>query len=153
MPAREAIDVELLLNGAPCRAGLRAAPKSGERKARRGKDALCHESRSIDVQRREGAGMTTRKTEIPLASRLTAYVSREQGAAELQVSPSTWDDMVECGQLPPPLRLGRMKNIPRWRWEDVDKALSGEDLSHPIQESYFRERTDGAQKDRRRVSA
>ena len=97
--------------------------------------------------------MTTRKTEILLTSRLTAYVSREQGAAELQVSPSTWDDMVECGQIPPPLRLGRMKNIRRWRWEDVDKALCGNDRSHPSQESYFRERTHGAQKDSGRVAA
>ena len=44
--------------------------------------------------------MTTRKTDIALSPRLTAYVTREEGAAELRVSPSTWDEMVECGQLP-----------------------------------------------------
>ena len=33
--------------------------------------------------------MTARKADIRLNSRLTAYVSRESGAAELQVSPST----------------------------------------------------------------
>ena len=37
--------------------------------------------------------MTTRKANIPLTSRLTAYVTHEGGAAELQVSPSTWDQM------------------------------------------------------------
>jgi hypothetical protein len=37
--------------------------------------------------------MTTRKADIPLASRLTAYGTHEGGAAELQVSPSTWDEM------------------------------------------------------------
>ena len=67
--------------------------------------------------------MTTRKADIPLTSRLTAYVTREEGAAELRVSPSTWDEMVECGQIPPPRRLGRSGNILRWRWADVDKHL------------------------------
>lgn len=50
--------------------------------------------------------MTVRKSDIPLNSRLTAFVSRETGAAELQVSPSTWDAMEECGQLPKPYLLG-----------------------------------------------
>ena len=45
--------------------------------------------------------MTTRKSNIPLTYHLTAYVTREEGAAELRVSPSTWDEMVECGQIPP----------------------------------------------------
>ena len=44
--------------------------------------------------------MTARKTDIVLSARLTAYVTREEGAAELRVSPSTWDEMVECGQVP-----------------------------------------------------
>ena len=79
--------------------------------------------------------MTIRKAKIALNSRLTAYVSREQGAAELQISPSTWDDLVACGQIPPPRRLGG--SILRWRWEDVDKAIRGEDAGGD-REPYFR---------------
>ena len=37
--------------------------------------------------------MTTRKADIRLTSRLTAYVIHEGGAAELQVSPSTCDEL------------------------------------------------------------
>ena len=55
--------------------------------------------------------MATRKTDIALSPRLTAYITREEGAAELRVSPSTWDEMVECGQLPKAIRLGRMGTI------------------------------------------
>jgi predicted DNA-binding transcriptional regulator AlpA len=87
--------------------------------------------------------MTRRKSDIPLNSRLTAYVSRETGAAELQVSPSTWDEMVDCNQIPKPIQLGRMGTIERWRWADVDNRLRGGDRNHPVQEPYFRERSDG----------
>ena len=37
--------------------------------------------------------MTARKADIPVTSRLTAYGTHEGGAAELQVSPSTWDGL------------------------------------------------------------
>ena len=92
--------------------------------------------------------MTTRKADIPLTSRLTAYVTREEGAAELRVSPSTWDEMVECGQLPRPIRLGRMGTILRWRWADVDRSLRGEDADPP--EPYFRGSGNGTAKDGKR---
>jgi predicted DNA-binding transcriptional regulator AlpA len=101
--------------------------------------------------------MTIRKSEIALASRLTAYVTREEGAAELRVSPSTWDEMVDCGQLPKPHRLGRMESILRWRWANVDsrlRGLSGQDDHHADPEPYFRERVrHGTTKERKREAA
>jgi predicted DNA-binding transcriptional regulator AlpA/predicted GIY-YIG superfamily endonuclease len=66
--------------------------------------------------------MTVRKADIALPPRLTAYVTREEGAAELRISPSTWDEMVDSGQIPKPIRLGRMGTILRWRWADIDPA-------------------------------
>jgi predicted DNA-binding transcriptional regulator AlpA len=96
--------------------------------------------------------MTTRKADIPLTSRLTAYVTREEGAAELRVSPSTWDEMVECGQIPPPRRFGKSGNVVRWRWADVDKRLSeGEIDDQP--EPFFRGLADGTKKKRHRDAA
>jgi predicted DNA-binding transcriptional regulator AlpA len=95
--------------------------------------------------------MTARKRDIPLASRLTAYVSREQGAAELQVSPSTWDEMVACGQLPKAIPMGRMRTILRWRWADVDSLLCKDDASSP--EPYFRGTANGTAKDGKRHAA
>jgi hypothetical protein len=69
--------------------------------------------------------MTTRKKENLLhGDRTPAYVSRETGAAELQVSPATWDQWVKDGKLPPPCD-GFPASTPRWRWEDVDRKLSG----------------------------
>jgi predicted DNA-binding transcriptional regulator AlpA len=96
--------------------------------------------------------MTTRKADIPLTSRLTAYVTREEGAAELRVSPSTWDEMVECDQIPPPCRFGKSGNVVRWRWADVDKRLSeGEIDDQP--EPFFRGLADGTKKKRHRDAA
>ena len=92
--------------------------------------------------------MTTRKTDIVLSARLTAYVTREEGAAELRVSPSTWDEMVECGQLPKAIRLGRMGTILRWRWADVDSRLRNNDAEPS--EPYFRGLANGKAKDRKR---
>ena len=92
--------------------------------------------------------MTTRKTDIALSPRLTAYVTREEGAAEWRVSPSTWDEMVEYGQLPKAIRLGRMETILRWRWADVDSRLRGDDADTP--EPYFRGLGNGTAKDRKR---
>jgi predicted DNA-binding transcriptional regulator AlpA len=88
--------------------------------------------------------MTVRKADIPLNSRRTAYVTREQGAAELQVSPSTWDEMVERNLLPKPHLLGPRRNIPRWCWAEVDEAIrkSGRYLDQD-DEPYFRERESG----------
>jgi hypothetical protein len=100
--------------------------------------------------------MTTRKSDIPLTSRLTAYVSREQGAAELQVSPSTWDAMEECGQLPKPCLIGPNKDIKRWRWADVDRHIAGENIVDPNQqelEPFFRGLASGKTKDRERETA
>jgi predicted DNA-binding transcriptional regulator AlpA len=92
--------------------------------------------------------MTTRKADIGLSPRLTAYVTREEGAAELRVSPSTWDEMVACGQLPKPIRVGRMGTILRWRWADVDRTLRNDDADAP--EPYFRGPANGAAKSGKR---
>jgi predicted DNA-binding transcriptional regulator AlpA len=91
--------------------------------------------------------MTARKSDIVLAPRLTAYVTREEGAAELRISPSTWDELVETGQLPKPIRLGRLGTILRWRWADVDSRLRGDNPESP--EPYFRGTGNGAAKDRK----
>jgi predicted DNA-binding transcriptional regulator AlpA len=95
--------------------------------------------------------MTARKSDIALSPRLTAYVTREEGAAELRVSPSTWDEMVECGQLPQPILMGRMGTIKRWRWADVDSRLRNDDAPSP--EPYFRGVANGQAKDRKRDAA
>jgi hypothetical protein len=69
--------------------------------------------------------MTVRKTDNLLrGDRTPAYVGRETGAAELQISPDTWDQWVKDGRLPPPLD-SFPSGTPRWRWEDVDRKLSG----------------------------
>jgi predicted DNA-binding transcriptional regulator AlpA len=102
--------------------------------------------------RPEALGMTTRKSDIALPPRLTAYVTREEGAAELRISPSTWDELVERGDLPKPIRLGRMGTILRWRWADVDSRLRGDDADPP-DEPYFRGVGNGTAKDRKRDAA
>lgn len=69
--------------------------------------------------------MTARKAENLLrGDRTPAYVSRETGAAELQISPDTWDSWVKSGRLPPACDTFP-EGTPRWRWEDVDRRLSG----------------------------
>ena len=90
--------------------------------------------------------MTRRKADIALTSRLTAYVTREEGAAELRISPSTWDEMVDGGQLPKPMRLGRTGTILRWRWADVDNRLSGGEIVEDQPEPFFRGLADGSKK-------
>ena len=92
--------------------------------------------------------MTARKSDIALSARLTAYVTREEGAAELRISPSTWDELVDSGQIPKPIRLGRMGTILRWRWADVDSRLRGDDSD--TLEPYFRGLGNGTAKDRKR---
>ena len=69
--------------------------------------------------------MTTRKTNNLLrGDRTPAYVDRETGAAELLISPDTWDHWVKEGRLPPPYD-SFPASTPRWRWEDVDLKLAG----------------------------
>jgi hypothetical protein len=90
--------------------------------------------------------MTKRRADIVLPPRLTAYVTREEGAAELRISPSTWDDLVDRGVLPKSVhRLGTIK---RWRWEDVDSRLRNDDAESP--EPFFRGLGNGQAKDRKR---
>lgn len=69
--------------------------------------------------------MTTRKSENLLrGDRTPAYVSREVGAAELVISPDTWDQWVKDGRLPQACDAFP-SGAPRWRWDDVDRKLSG----------------------------
>ena len=69
--------------------------------------------------------MTVRKNENTLrGDRTPAYVGRETGAAELQISPDTWDQWVKEGRLPSACDTFP-SGTPRWRWEDVDRRLSG----------------------------
>lgn len=95
--------------------------------------------------------MTTRKGNIQLKSRLTQFVSRESGAAELEVSPSTWDEMEACKMLPPPVMLGRNRTLKRWYWPAVVKRLVPDECDAQAGEGaepYFRqERGHGASKD------
>lgn len=69
--------------------------------------------------------MTLRKANNLLrGDRTPAYVDRETGAAELLISPDTWDQWVKEGHLPAPCDTFPT-GTPRWRWEDVDRKLSG----------------------------
>jgi hypothetical protein len=69
--------------------------------------------------------MTARKAHNLLrGDRTPAYVDRETGAAELVISPDTWDLWVKEARLPPPCEAFPA-GTPRWRWEDVDRKLSG----------------------------
>jgi hypothetical protein len=68
--------------------------------------------------------MTARKESLLLPARTPAYVDRETGAAELGISPETWDRWVKEQRLPP-ASPGFPKSSPRWRWADVDRRLSG----------------------------
>lgn len=73
--------------------------------------------------------MTVRKSDNQLrGDRTPAYVSRETGAAELQISPDTWDNWVKDGTLPPPCDAFPAGTA-RWRWEDVDRKLAGRALA------------------------
>jgi len=67
--------------------------------------------------------MTAHKADLPLPARTPAYVDRELGAAELRISPTTWDEWVAEGRLPPPAP-GFPPGMPRWRWADVDHKLA-----------------------------
>jgi hypothetical protein len=92
--------------------------------------------------------MTTRKSELLLPARTPAFVSREVGAAELGISPETWDRWVEVGILPP-AASGFPDSTPRWRWVDVDRKLAGAGPEVPALEPYLAGigRIRGAKKD------
>jgi hypothetical protein len=73
--------------------------------------------------------MTVRKADNSLrGDRTPAYVGRETGAAELQISPATWDQWVKEGRLPQPSDAFP-SGTPRWRWEDVDHRLAGKKIA------------------------
>jgi len=80
--------------------------------------------------------MTTRKLNLHLPARTPAFVSREVGAAELGISPATWDEWVRAGHLPPPAP-GFPVSTPRWRWLDVDRKLAGETAEFTALEPYL----------------
>lgn len=68
--------------------------------------------------------MTSPKDHLKLPPRPPSYVCRETGAAELEVSPDTWDRFEADGRLPA-RAPGFPESTPRWRWADVDAKLSG----------------------------
>lgn len=72
------------------------------------------------------SAVTKPKSELPLPARTPTYVSREVGAAELCISPETWDAMVARGEIPPPdHKIGGV--MPRWKWDRVEGWLSRKD--------------------------
>lgn len=93
--------------------------------------------------------MTIRKASLVLPSRTPAYVGRETGAAELGISPETWDNWVDRGILPP-AAPGFPSSTPRWRWEDVDRKLAGLSANHADQFIRMAARLRGATKGRKR---
>lgn len=97
--------------------------------------------------------MTARKsTNLLHGDRTPAYVGRETGAAELQISPDTWDKWVKEGVLPPP--CGTLpEGTPRWRWEDVDRKISGKVASNGIDAAMAGALNLGKTKGRRRAVA
>lgn len=97
--------------------------------------------------------MTARKDgNLLIGSRTPSYVGRETGAAELQISPDTWDQWVKEGRLPPPCHTFP-SGTPRWRWEDVDRKLSGRTVSDQTDAALAGAANFGQKKGHRRVSA
>jgi hypothetical protein len=98
--------------------------------------------------------MTTRKADIQLTTRPTAFVTREEGAAELRISPSTWDEMGACGLLPKPCMVGPNQDLPRWLWREVEDRIAGEHRDDGKEaEPFFRRLADGKTKDAKRETA
>jgi hypothetical protein len=98
--------------------------------------------------------MTSRKDDMrPRGDRPPAYVDRETGAAELGISPATWDKWVEGGLIPAPNTRGIAGTMPRWA--DVDRKLSGKgEIGAECEpEPYFRGLANGQTKEKRRVSS
>ncbi len=96
--------------------------------------------------------MTARKDDIKL-NRTPRFVSRQTGAAELEISPETWDRWVADGRLPP-AAVGFPPSCPRWRWADVDNKMAGRKTE--AGDAYVAAVVglgDGAKKDHRRDAA
>jgi hypothetical protein len=95
--------------------------------------------------------MTARKENLRLPPRTPAYVDREIGAAELGISPQTWDQWVKDGRLPSP-SPGFPTSAPRWRWADVDRKMSGKpDSDAAAFVASAGKLRNGSKKDRRRA--
>ena len=95
--------------------------------------------------------MTARKALLHLPARTPAYVSREVGAAELCISPETWDRMVAAGELPKADKrlLGTM---PRWEWAAVQSHLKGDgEQSNNIRDVYVLGAENAKAKEKRRA--
>ena len=73
----------------------------------------------------ERLNVTARKSDLRLPVRTPVFVSRDAGAAELLISPETWDKWVREGILPPP-SPGFPASTPRWKWTDVERRLTSE---------------------------
>lgn len=71
--------------------------------------------------------VTSKKSSLTM-HRTPAFVSREVGAAELCVSPATWDRWVADGKLPAPFPAFP-GGLPRWRWQDVEQFLIGPEIA------------------------
>jgi hypothetical protein len=80
--------------------------------------------------------LTRRKSQLSLPVRTPAFVSREVGAAELGISPETWDRWVRDGLLPP-AASGFPSSTPRWRWQDVDHKLAGNGADSTALDQYL----------------
>jgi hypothetical protein len=77
-----------------------------------------------------GLILTVRKSDNLLkGDRTPAYVDRVTGAAEVRISPETWDTWVDEGRIPP-AAPGFPDSCPRWRWDDVDAKFSGKNLEN-----------------------
>ena len=60
---------------------------------------------------------------------VAAYISRSTLAEQLEIAPSTVDDLVRRGVLPKPLKLS--SGVVRWEWKSVEAALAS--LGAPTQ--------------------
>jgi len=68
--------------------------------------------------------MTASRHALPARDRVPEFVDRATGAAELCISPATWDKWVKNGILPQPA-CGFPPSSPRWCWIDVRDKLRG----------------------------
>lgn len=85
---------------------------------------------------------------------IPAYVSRERGSAELDISIDTWDAMVKAERLPRPVFIGINGTTPRWRWADVDATLSAQTENGDAEpEPFFRRHPREQAKEHRRGTA